>query len=146
MLKNELLLASISAWLIAQITKTIINAIKMKKFDISRLVGDGGMPSGHSATVCALAASCAFNFGMASYQFAMAAIFAIVVMHDASGVRLESGKQAKAINEMLEYLQSLKFKTHAERLEELLGHTPLQVIVGGLIGILVALIFHNWIM
>lgn len=142
MLKNELLLASIAAWLIAQLTKTIINAIENKKLDLSRLVGDGGMPSCHSATVCSLATSSALCFGFSSYQFAMAAVFAIVVMHDASGVRLESGKQAKAINEMIEYLQTTKYKTHLERLEELLGHTPIQVLVGALIGILISVITH----
>lgn len=142
MLKNELLLAAICAWVTTQLVKTILYAIDHRKLDLSRLVGDGGMPSGHSATVSALAISSGLCFGFSSFQFALAAIFAIVVMHDASGVRLESGKQAQVINEMIEYLQTWSFKSHAERLEELLGHTPTQVIVGALIGGLVALVFH----
>lgn len=142
MLKNEMLLAAVTAWLAAQIIKSVIYAIENRRFDITRLVGDGGMPSGHSATVSALATSSALCFGLSSYQFALAAVFAVVVMHDASGIRLESGKQAKAINEMLEYLQTWSFKTTEKRLEELLGHTPLQVLFGALLGLTVAFLYH----
>lgn len=142
MLKNEMLLAAVTAWLAAQIIKSVIYTIENRRFDISRLVGDGGMPSGHSATVSALATSSALCFGLSSYQFALAAVFAVVVMHDASGIRLESGKQAKAINEMLEYLQTWSFKTTEKRLEELLGHTPLQVLFGALLGLTVAFLYH----
>lgn len=142
MLKNEMLLAAVTAWLAAQIIKSVIYAIENRRFDISRLIGDGGMPSGHSATVSALATSSALCFGLSSYQFALAAVFAVVVMHDASGIRLESGKQAKAINEMLEYLQTWSFKTTEKRLEELLGHTPLQVLFGALLGLTVAFLYH----
>lgn len=142
MSNNELLLAPIAAWMLAQIIKSIIYAIENRRFEISRLIGDGGMPSGHSATVTALATASALCYGLSSFQFAFAAVFAVVVMHDASGIRLESGKQAKVINDMLEYLQTWSYKNQEEKLKELLGHTPLQVLAGALIGLAVAMLFH----
>jgi len=143
MFENEILLTSITAWFAAQITKCIIYSIVNRTFDASRFVGDGGMPSCHSATVSALATSCALCCGPDSSQFAISAIFAIVVMHDASGIRLASGMQAKAINEMQEFLKTWSYTTTEKKLEELLGHTPFQVLVGSLIGIAVAFVFHS---
>lgn len=143
MLKNELLLASICSWLIAQILKSIIDAVQNKRFDPARLIGDGGMPSGHSATVTALATSAALIFGCASTEFAICAIVAVIVMHDASGVRLESGKQAKLINELLEHLHLM---IQEKKLKEILGHTPVQVLAGALLGVLVSIVFHFSIM
>lgn len=143
MLKNEMILASIFSWLIAQLLKSIIDAFQNKRFDPARLIGDGGMPSGHSATVTALATSAALCYGGTSAEFAISAILAIVVMHDASGVRLESGKQAKLINELLEHLQLM---IQEKKLKEILGHTPLQVLAGAVLGIIVSLAFHFVVM
>lgn len=142
MLHNELIIAPIAAWFMAQFLKTVIYAIENRSFDFSRMIGDGGMPSGHSSTVSALATACALCYGMGSFEFAMSGIFAVVVMRDASGIRLESGKQAKAINEMLEYLKQWSYKSTDEQLEELLGHTPFQVICGCVTGITTAFIIH----
>lgn len=130
---NPYLMTSIGSWFIAQVLKVIINAIVNKKLDFERLVGDGGMPSGHSATVSSLAAITALLCGPASFQFAMAAVFAIVVCHDATGVRHETGKQAQMLNEIIQILDSEDLPE--VKLKELVGHTPLQVLMGILIGI-----------
>lgn len=130
---NPFLMTSIGSWFIAQLLKVIINAIVNKKLDFERLVGDGGMPSGHSATVSSLATITALLCGPASFQFAMAAVFAIVVCHDATGVRHETGKQAQMLNEIIQILDSEDLPE--VKLKELVGHTPLQVVMGILIGI-----------
>ena len=102
MAQNKILISAASGWVIAQVLKTIIHTWFTKNFVAERLVGGGGMPSSHSATVCALCTATAIQYGPHSYEFAMAAIFALVVMYDAIGVRQESGKQAKVINDMVE--------------------------------------------
>ena len=97
------------------------------------------MPSCHSATVCSLATSTGIQFGVGSFEFAIATIFAIVVMYDAIGVRRETGNQAKIINEMMEIFESMNKELSTEdKLKELVGHTPLQVLVGSILGILIA--------
>jgi len=138
MLHNQLLISAFAAWLLAQTLKFIIDTATNGKLDFRRLLGDGGMPSGHSAAVCALATSCGLICGFSSVDFATAALVAIIVMHDATGVRLESGKQAQAINEMLEWLRRNSFQSNIEHLKEVLGHTHLQVIFGAALGIAVA--------
>lgn len=133
---NKMFLSSLCAWAVAQVLKTLINFLTTKEFNPERLFGSGGMPSSHSATVCALVTSVAFEYGMAGYEFAMAAVFAIIVMYDAMNVRREAGEHAKWINLIATTLQNdmpleRKFK-------EYLGHTPLQVTMGALLGIAVA--------
>lgn len=143
---NEIIIAACSSWLIAQIMKTLIFLIVNKEFRLERMVGDGGMPSCHSATVCALAVSTGLSVGFDSAIFAVAFILAIIVMHDAMGVRLETGKQAKIINDIIqEFMKigvSLKSMSAEERLKEFVGHTGSQVFVGGLIGCCVAILEH----
>jgi len=141
-LQNKILIGSAAAWLIAQLLKTIIYFFVNKKLDIRRLMGDGGMPSGHSATVTALAVMVAWEYGPQTGVFAISAILAIVVMHDAMGVRQESGKHAKAINELFE-LMGGDYQPD-EVMKELLGHTPLQVVAGACLGILVACCIGYW--
>lgn len=126
----------------AQIMKIIIPSIKNRKWVLDRFLGDGGMPSTHSAVACALAMTSWLCFGFTSIQFAITVVFAVMVMHDACGVRRESGKQAKAINDLHDHLQSLLKMPGKERLEEFLGHTLFQVVMGAATGILVALIVH----
>ena len=139
--QNRILMNGLIAWAVAQVLKTIIFTILNHRFDISRLFGDGGMPSGHSATVTAMAVSSGIIYGLGSFEFAVTAILAIIVMHDAMGVRLETGKQAKMINDIVELLLNQNQKlTQEEQLKELVGHTPLQVFFGGLLGVLVAVI------
>ena len=101
LISNQFLLTGVSSWLWAQIIKTIIHALVTHRFDLSRLVGDGGMPRGHSATVSSLAVAAAFVYGLDSFEFAIAAILAVIVCKDAMGVRLETGKQAATINEIV---------------------------------------------
>lgn len=141
LISNKILIGSLSAWAAAQVLKTILYAAINKTFDINRLFGDGGMPSGHSATVMSMAVSCGLVYGFDTGLFAVAAIVAIVVMHDASGVRLETGKQAKIINDLLEHLKDSAIPDE-EKLKEFVGHTPLQVLCGAVLGIIVAVIVN----
>lgn len=139
----EYLLSPASAWVVSQALKIIILSIKNRKLVLDRLFGDGGMPSSHSAVVCALATTCLLCFGFTSIQFAVTAVLAFLMMHDASGIRMESGKQAKAINDLHEHLQHLLKMPAKERLEEFLGHTRLQVVAGALTGVVVAILVHQ---
>ena len=135
LLTNPFLITSVSSWLIAQVLKTIIFAIITKHFDWHRLFGDGGMPSGHSATVSSLATVCALVYGPGSVIFAITAILAIIVCHDAMGVRREAGKQAFILNEIIKAFEELSEEALPEvKLKEFVGHTPIQVAAGILIG------------
>ena len=140
LLHNDLLIDALYAWLVAQIIKTIIYAVVNKTLDFQRLFGDGGMPSGHSAPVTALATTAALEFGLDSPVFAVSFILAIIVMHDAMGVRLEAGKHAKAINELMVLLGS--DLDPEQKLQEFLGHTPLQVLFGAILGFVISLLVH----
>lgn len=137
LITNPFLQTSLSGWAIAQVLKVIINAVIYKKLDITRLFGDGGMPSGHSATVSSLACISALLYGTSSFEFGVTAILAIIVCHDAMGVRLETGKQAMVLNEIMESLDIIFTNEVAEvKLKEMVGHTPYQVSAGILLGIL----------
>ena len=138
LLQNRVLLSAVSGWMTAQIFKTILVLIMDHELRLERLVGSGGMPSAHSATVCALATSCALVYGSDSGQFAIASILAFIVMYDACNVRLETGKQAVAIMELQEMLRKMgEDLTAEEKLKELVGHTLPQVLVGALLGTLI---------
>ncbi len=140
---NQVLITSCAGWVAAEIIKFLLCGIIDHQWDITRLWGDGGMPSAHSATVSALAISTGITCGFDSPLFAIAAIMAIVVMHDATGVRWETGKQAKILNEMVEWFNGLGNKlTFDEQLKEFVGHTPLQVLCGAILGIIVAFAMH----
>lgn len=141
---NRFLITGVSSWAVAQVLKTIIHFIIYKKFDIYRLFGDGGMPSGHSATVTSIAVSAALSYGTGSFEFAVAAILAIIVCHDAMGVRLETGKQAIVINELVKAFNVLSDQDLSEevKLKEFVGHTPIQVMAGITIGVINALVMH----
>ena len=139
--QNKILIAAASGWIIAQVLKTIIHTLFTKNFDAERLVGGGGMPSSHSATVCALCTAVAMEYGASSYEFAMAAVFALVVMYDAIGVRQESGKQAQVLNDMIEIFTHMGKDLNIEKqLKEFIGHTPFQVLCGAILGIVTALV------
>jgi acid phosphatase family membrane protein YuiD len=132
---NPFLIAGISSWLLAQVAKAIIHCIVNKKFDIHRLFGDGGMPSGHSATVSSLAMMCVLAYGPGSVEFAIAMIMATVVCHDAMNVRQESGKHAALLNDIVELLNdTMKTGWDEIKLKEFLGHTSFQVWMGVLLG------------
>lgn len=145
--KNPFLVTSVASWAIAQVVKVIIHAIIYKKLEWERLFGDGGMPSGHSATVSSLAVLCGLVCGTGSVQFAISAILAIIVCHDAMGVRLQTGKQAVVLNDLVKIFNDLsKDDVLPEtKLKEFVGHTPIQVIAGVLIGIANAFLMH-WLL
>ena len=132
------------AWVIAQIIKIVTGLISERKFKWDRIFGDGGMPSGHSATVCALATLSGWTQGFDSAFFAISMILAIIVMNDAMGVRREAGKHAASIKELASAINSIftdnSGKVKTEKLKLLIGHTPLQVIMGALLGIVVAVL------
>jgi uncharacterized protein len=140
-LDNRILLVAIAACLIAQVLKLIIDLIQNGKFSVKVLTTTGGMPSAHSALVTALAASIGESLGWKSAEFAIATIFAIVVMYDAAGVRQAAGKQARILNQMVDELFSEDHKFNEEKLKELLGHTPVQVIAGSILGIVISWLF-----
>lgn len=143
-LANELLISAAAAWFIAQVLKTIIHTILTKDFQIERMYGSGGMPSCHSATVTALATSSFFLYGAGSSEFAISVILAIVVMYDARGVRRETGIQAKVLNDLIALLTDIhnELMSMDEKLKEFVGHTPLQVVVGAILGFMIACITH----
>ncbi|HEY9295215.1 MAG TPA: divergent PAP2 family protein, partial [Phormidium sp.] len=128
-LDNRVLLVALIASLIAQITKLAIELGKNRKINIRVLVETGGMPSAHSALVTALATGVGQKMGWNSPDFAIAAIFAIIVMYDAAGVRQAAGKQARILNQIIDELFREHPTFNEDRLKELLGHTPFQVIV-----------------
>lgn len=146
LLTNRFLITGVSSWFVAQVIKTVIHAIINKRLVLERMVGDGGMPSCHSATVTSLAVISAMTYGFDSFQFAVTALLAIIVCHDAMGVRLETGKQAIVLNELVKAFEALTTEDLPEvKLKEFVGHTPIQVIAGILIGIGNGLAMHYWV-
>lgn len=132
-------MTTLSAWLIAQTIKVTIGVIRQKRFDFRWFVGTGGMPSSHAAGAACLATAIGLEYGFNSVHFALAAAFAIVVMFDAQGVRRATGRQARILNKITEdiYWQG---RIDEGRLRELIGHTPFEVIVGFLLGVIIALL------
>lgn len=144
LLHNQIFLAAVIGWLVAQVLKTIIHMIVNRQFVAERMVGGGGMPSSHSATVCALATATGMKYGGGSFEFAVTVMLAIIVMYDAMGVRRETGIQGRVLNEMLEIFTNMGKEISAEaKLKELVGHTPLQVLMGAILGIVIAAIVGN---
>ena len=137
---NQVLLVSLFACLAAQGLKVVIELIRNRKINLRYLLTTGGMPSAHSALVGGLATAVGQTAGWSSTEFAIACLFAVIVMYDAAGIRQAAGKQARIINQMLEdYLQNGKIFDE-EKLIELLGHTPFQVFVGLALGIVISLV------
>ncbi len=164
--RNYILTCAILSWIIAQIIKTVLTLITTKRFEVERLTGAGGMPSAHSALVCSMTLAVARKEGFGSSLFAIAIMFAAVVMYDAMGVRRAAGEQAKVLNKIVVIFkpndnkaaidsQHSKEKIRAKRdkgkilklddmqfkkLKEYLGHTPLEVLAGALLGIILAMV------
>jgi acid phosphatase family membrane protein YuiD len=136
--QNKIFMTTLSAWVIAQALKVSLGVIREKKFDFRWLVGTGGMPSAHAAGAGCLATAIGFEYGFNSVHFALAASFAIVVMFDAQGVRRAAGRQARVLNKITEDIY-WKGRINDVRLRELLGHTPVEVIAGFLLGVAIAL-------
>ncbi len=137
---NFVLISSISSWLVAQFLKGLTGVFKLKKFTVVEfLFGTGGMPSSHSAAVCALISASAIKCGLGSTEVAISAVLAMIVMRDAMGMRRQVGEHAKALNCIFKELAEAKNdpKLTHKALGELAGHTPLQVFAGALVGLLV---------
>ncbi len=136
---NQILVAAFLAWALAQISKIFYELVCQRKLIISRLVSSGGMPSSHSALVTGLATAIGRQQGVTSPLFALAVVLASIVMYDAAGVRRAVSIQARILNQMIE--EAFQGSPMAEkRLRELIGHTPVQVFVGALLGIGVGLL------
>ena len=133
--------STFAAWLTAQTIKVIIGVIREKRFNFKWFVGTGGMPSSHAAAVSAITTSMGLYYGVDSPIFALTFLFAVIVISDAQGVRRSSGKQAEILNKLLDDIYWKK-KIQEDRLKELLGHTPVQVLAGIAVGVLVALFFY----
>lgn len=141
---SPVLLIAVAAWAVAQGLKLLIAAAVYRKFDITYLTTGGGMPSSHSALVCAAAVSCGMSAGFDAPVFAVAAVVAFVVMYDAAHVRRETGEQAKVLNYILRNWEEFKPEDFERDLKELIGHTPLQVAVGAVLGVGVGLL-GSWL-
>ena len=141
-LHNKILIITLSVWAIAQCLKVIRGALHEKRFDFRWFIGTGGMPSSHAAGATALATTCGLEFGFDSVEFALAAVFALVTMFDAQGVRRSTGQQAQILNKIMEDIY-WKGKIETNRLKELIGHTPIQVFIGSIFGFSLALMFYS---
>ncbi len=128
----------ILSWLVAQVLKVIIESIKYKKFKFSRILGYGGMPSSHAAIVSSLATLVALNRDVTSFEFGAVFIFTLIIIADAMGVRYESGKHAKAINDIVEDLSGSDIEVEISKLKEQVGHRPIEVLAGLILGTAIA--------
>ncbi|MBR5302612.1 MAG: divergent PAP2 family protein [Clostridia bacterium] len=135
-LSNRFVQGGFLAWAIAQALKVVLTLIISRKFDSSRMWGSGGMPSSHSSTTCALMMMIGFSEGFDSAVFALAFAFSAIVMYDAAGVRRSTGKNAAVLNRLIDRLYT-DGSFDEEHLKELVGHTPVQVLAGALLGILI---------
>ncbi len=135
--QNRILLISIFSCFLAQFIKIFTG--KEKRIDFKRIIISGGMPSSHSSFVTSLAMLVGFDKGFASTEFAITAVFAIIVMYDASGVRRAVGKQAEILNQIVDDFFHGKFDQH-KKLKELVGHTPKEVLFGALLGIIIGVV------
>ena len=136
---NPIIDCALLAWFLAQLIKVVLDAILMKKFDVSRFVSSGGMPSSHSALVVACTTAIGKLYGLDGPLFALAAIFSAVMMYDACNVRRSAGDMAKLVNKLLEHVERLTAEDFADNVREIMGHTPFQVLMGALLGLGVGL-------
>ena len=146
---NDLINVSVIAWVSAPLIKAVVDTVKHKQFDRHRLAGAGGMPSSHSAVTCAVLLTSYYLYGFNSSTFALAFVVALIVMYDATGVRWAAGLHARAINQLVEYLNNSEDQENKNalaelipRLNESLGHRVIEVICGALLGFAIAFIAH----
>ena len=139
LLSNYLLISALLSWFVAQVCKTAIDAYFNKGINWERMTGSGGMPSSHSSTVVALATAAGISYGVDSAVFAISLVFAVVVMYDATSVRRETGKQAVILNRLLlDNPFAWTGKEFEKKLKEYVGHSPLQVLMGAILGLVIA--------
>lgn len=143
--QNHVLITAALGWLVAQTMKVLLVLIQNKRFDWRRFVGSGGMPSSHSSFVISLTTAIGYTEGIASPLFAVCAVLSFVVMYDASGVRRATGTQAKVINKLVDsYEESEEIEIFDEKLKELIGHSPIEVFAGAIVGLLTAIVAFEY--
>ena len=141
---NKILMITITVWTIAQGVKVLLGVIEERRFNFKWFIGTGGMPSSHAAGATALATTCGLDKGFDSHIFALATVFALVTMFDAQGVRRDTGKQAELLNKIMDDIY-FRGKIESEKLKELIGHTPIQVLMGALMGLFLAMyLYYRW--
>jgi len=140
-LRNYALWIALCAWFVAQVIKILLELIRNKRLNLRLLMSSGGMPSSHSSFVTAVTTVIGLTEGFDSPIFALGAIVSLIVMYDASGVRRAAGNQAKVINDLIASIENPNIKLD-KKLKEMLGHTPVQVAAGAVLGITIALIFY----
>lgn len=140
--KNSVFLTAMIGWFVAQFIKVIFVSVSHKKIDFRRFIGSGGMPSSHSSTVMALSTAIGLTEGFLSNIYAVSLVLALIVMYDAAGVRRAAGQQAKILNKIVEEWGKVSFSDTEKKLKELLGHTPVEVLAGAVLGVVIAVIRH----
>lgn len=141
-LRNKILVITLTVWALAQCIKVFLGVIRERRFNFRWFIGTGGMPSSHAAGATALATTIGMERGFDSVIFALSAVFALVTMFDAQGVRRATGQQAEILNRILEDIY-WRGKIETNRLVELIGHTPIQVFIGSIIGCLMSIAFYG---
>jgi acid phosphatase family membrane protein YuiD len=141
-LGNYALWIALCAWFVAQVLKIITELLRKRRLDLRLLISSGGMPSSHSSFVTAVTTVIGLTEGFDSPIFALGAIVSLIVMYDASGVRRAAGRQAKVINDLLASIENTGIKLD-KKLKEMLGHTPVEVAAGGILGIVIALALYQ---
>ena len=139
--QNRIFLITLAVWFLAQSIKVVLGVFKERKFNFRWFIGTGGMPSSHAAGASALATSVGLEYGFNSPLFAVAAVFAMVTMFDAQGVRRATGYQATILNKMMDDIY-WKGQIEEQRLKELVGHTPIEVLAGFIFGVLCAMVLY----
>ena len=142
---NLILGLAVVAWFVAQVLKFVINLVIHKRLDIELLLSSGGMPSSHSSFVCAAATTIGHLEGFGSSLFALSVVLALVVMYDACNVRRAAGEQARILNYIVEHWEEISPAMVGKELKELLGHTPMQVLMGALLGIVIGCFGVQWL-
>lgn len=133
--KNPVIDCALLAWFLAQFIKVLLDLILLRKFDAKRFVSSGGMPSSHSSMVVACTTAIGRLYGFHDPVFALSAVFSAIVMYDACNVRRSAGDTAKLVNQLLAHVEKLTAEDFAEDLKEVMGHTPLQVLMGAILGL-----------
>ena len=141
---NKVLMTAVVGWFVAQLLKVIFTLIQNKRLDLSRFIGSGGMPSSHTSFVIALTTSIGYADGVTSSLFAISAVLSFIVMYDASGVRRATGTQAKVINKLVDtYEESENIEIFDGQLKELIGHSPLEVLAGAILGLFIGILSYT---
>ena len=138
--RNPVIDCALLAWFLAQLIKVVLDLVLLRRFDLQRFISSGGMPSSHSSMVVACTVAIGKFYGTADPVFALAVVFSAVVMYDACNVRRSAGDTARLVNQLLEHIERLTAEDFAEDLKEVMGHTPLQVLMGALLGVAVGLL------